>query len=347
MNILIYSPSFSPAVGGLEVLTETLAGEFVKKGHAVIIICNTPAGPAPEPSFTFKVFRNIGLWKRIRLMAWCDVYFQPNISLKGLGPKLLLPYKKWVVSHNGWYRRDPVWDASDVMLNEHKKGWQDHLKLFLIRFAKNISVSNAVAKHLPINSVVIPNCYNSSTFYRLPEIKKDLDLVFLGRLVSDKGCSVLLKALIRLQSDQLFPSLSIIGTGEEEQKLKEIVRSNNLSAQVEFKGMLKGKALVESLNRHKIMVVPSLWEEPFGIVALEGMACGCFVVGSAKGGLTEAIGPCGLTFTNGDSEELYHLLLDILKGNIILEDYTKNIHKHLIKHKPETVAEAYLEAFMN
>jgi glycosyltransferase involved in cell wall biosynthesis len=46
--------------------------------------------------------------------------------------------------------------------------------------------------------------------------------------------------------------------------------------------------------------MPSRYREPYGIVALEAAACGCVVVGSGEGGLAEAIGPCGLTFQNGD-----------------------------------------------
>ena len=42
-----------------------------------------------------------------------------------------------------------------------------------------------------------------------------------------------------------------------------------------------GAALAALLNQCRILVVPSLWAEPFGIVALEGIACGCVVVGSA------------------------------------------------------------------
>ena len=38
----------------------------------------------------------------------------------------------------------------------------------------------------------------------------------------------------------------------------------------------------------------------FGVVALEGIACGCVIVGSEGGGLEEAIGPCGVTFPNSN-----------------------------------------------
>ena len=59
-----------------------------------------------------------------------------------------------------------------------------------------------------------------------------------------------------------------------------------LERQVEFTGVLQGETLVRTLNAHRIMVVPSRTPEPFGVVALEGIACGCVVVGSEGGGLS-------------------------------------------------------------
>ena len=51
--------------------------------------------------------------------------------------------------------------------------------------------------------------------------------------------------------------------------------------------------MVEELNRHEIMVVPSRWNELFGVVALEGMACGCAMLVSDGGGLPDAVGYAG------------------------------------------------------
>jgi glycogen(starch) synthase len=87
--------------------------------------------------------------------------------------------------------------------------------------------------------------------------------------------------------------LKVIGEGPCRNDLEERVRKLGLADQVEFLGAIVGEPLVNILNRHKILVVPSSWNEPFGIVALEGIACGCMVIGSSGGGLPEAIGPCG------------------------------------------------------
>ena len=93
------------------------------------------------------------------------------------------------------------------------------------------------------------------------------------------------------------------------------------------------------------MVVPSLWDEPFGIVALEGIACGCVVVGSSGGGLKDAIGECGVTFPNGDVAALTEALANLLTNPEQLDSYRQKAQSHLARHQPTEVAKAYLKVF--
>ena len=93
------------------------------------------------------------------------------------------------------------------------------------------------------------------------------------------------------------------------------------------------------------MVVPSRWQEPFGIVALEGIACGCVLVGSEGGGLKDAIGPCGMTFPNGSVDHLTQVLANLLSSPDQLQQYRKKANEHLLRHHPTEVAKAYLQVF--
>jgi len=331
MKILIYSPMFYPSIGGLETVVSILAHEFVAQGHEVKLVSQIPA--TDNKYFPFEIIRQPNPMQLLNLTRWCDVYFQPNISLKGIWQLLIAP-KRWVVSHNSWYSR------SDRSLS-----WQDYLKHFFLRFATGISVSQAVANHVFTPSVVIPNPYQKDIFYEMPEIKREKNLVFLGRLVSDKGVGLLLNALANLKILGLTPKLTIIGQGQEESKLRQQVKVLNIANQVDFVGAKVEQELVELLNAHQIMVVPSLWQEPFGIVALEGIACGCVVVGSEGGGLKDAIGSCGVTFPNGDVEALTNRLVDLLTNPEKMTIYRANAKSHLSKHQPSAIAQAYLRVF--
>jgi glycosyltransferase involved in cell wall biosynthesis len=328
MKILIYSPAFYPSIGGLEMMASILAHEFVNQGHDVKLVCQTDTSDSIQ--FPFEVHRRISPYQLLKLARWCDVYFQANISLKGIWP-LLIKSKPFAVSHNGWYCRP-----------DGRVGWQDRLKQLVARASCNISVSRAVADHLSSQSVVIPNAYRDEIFHLIPEVPREKDLVFLGRLVSDKGADLLLDALAKLKDQNLFPNLSLIGSGPEEKNLYQQAERLGINNQIKFVGLKTGLELTRMLNEHRIMVVPSRWQEPFGIVALEGIACGCVVVGSVGGGLRDAIGNCGVTFPNGDAEGLTKALAGLLGSDEKLAEHRSYADAHLLRHRKEQIGKSYL-----
>lgn len=329
MKILIYSPLFYPSIGGLETIISTLAHEFTYQGHEVKLISQTPG--TDSKNFPFEVIRKPSLKQVLKLIDWCDVYFQGCISLKGLYPLIFVP-RPLIITHQAWYQR----------VNGNL-GWQDYLKKFFTHFATNISVSHALAATIPAPSSVIPNSYREDIFYEIPEISRNQELVFLGRLVSDKGANLLLEAVAQLKSMGLSPQLTIIGSGPEEPKLRQQAKDLKMIEQVSFVGVKVEHELTQLLNYHQIMVVPSIWNEPFGIVALEGIACGCVVVGSEGGGLKDVIGTCGVTFPNGDVHALTQILFNLLQNPEQLATYRANSQSHLLRHHKSTIAKAYLE----
>lgn len=329
MKILVYSPAFLPKIGGLELLVAELAGRFGQAGHDVAVVTTTE-GTGPD-TFPFRVVRRPSAAALLRWTRWCDVFFQANVSLRGLWP-LLLVRRPWVVSHHSWYCR-----------TDGRIAWPDRLKRYLLRFAaSSISVSRAMADDLATPSAVIPNPYRDDLFHRLPGVERAGDLIFVGRLVSDKGVDILLDALAHLAAEGLRPRLAVIGEGPERPRLEDQARKLGIERQVELLGTRTGEELVEIMNRHRILVVPSRYNEPFGIVALEGIACGCVVVGSEGGGLKEAIGSCGETFHNGDAVDLARVLGRLLRHPEAHGEYQRHAEAHLGLHTAGRAAAAYL-----
>jgi glycosyltransferase involved in cell wall biosynthesis len=103
--------------------------------------------------------------------------------------------------------------------------------------------------------------------------------------------------------------------------------------------------LVEALNSASILVVPSTFNEPFGIVALEGIACGCAVIASRGGGLPEAVGPCGLTFPNGDVAALTNCISELINAPDSRQRLLRGAAAHLASFTATAVAARYLEMF--
>jgi glycogen synthase len=333
MKILLNSYLFSPSVGGIETVSANLAEAFVKAGHEVRVTTQTSSQASDD--FVFKVFR-CSNWKQwLELVSWCDVYFQNNISLKALWPLLFFP-RPLIVAHHIWITR------ADGTTN-----WQDLLKSWLLRFASNISISQVIARRLTVPSTVIPNPYNAELFRQIPQLKREKELIFLGRLVSDKGVDLLIEALAQLKEQGLSPQLSIVGDGPDRQSLGNQTKKLGLDSQVVFLGTRRGAELAELLNSHQLLVIPSRWEEPFGLVALEGIACGCVVLGSEGGGLKEAIGACGCTFKNGDVGSLRAALGDLLTRPETFAAFRAHAKEHLARHTLTVVASQYLEVFQN
>ncbi len=333
LRILFSSHFFHPQIGGLEEVSRILAEEFVRLGHEVKLVTQTP-DPARH-SYPFEMHRRPG-WRRLaRLVRWCDVFYQNNVSLRTAWP-LLFIRRPWIVTHATWTARaNGQW------------GWQDRLKRFLFRFATNVAISETVARQLSVASLIFSNPYRAELFQSNPAIppRRDRELAFLGRLVSDKGVDLLLKALAQLKRQGLTPGLTIIGTGPEEKPLRQQAQRLGLDDQVRFVGEKQDAELFALLNAHQILVVPSRWREPFGVVALEGIACGCVVAGSEGGGLKNTIGPCGVTFPNDDSQALAAALQQLLSQPALLKNCRAQATAHLARFQPAVVAKKYLELF--
>ena len=309
-----------------------LAREFARAGHEVVVVTHTPAGQEVA-AFSFRVVRRPSPSALLRLIQWADVVFHNNVSLRTAWP-LCFIRRPWVVAHHGWVPR-----------GFGVTGLKGGIKRLILRRATGIAVSKAVAEDFKAPAQVIHNPYDTETFRLLPGITRDWGLIFVGRFVSDKGLPVLLDALDALGRRGLRPPLTVVGYGPEEAVWHRRTEELGLTAQVHFAGVKVGAALAEALNAHRVLVVPSFLNESFGIVALEGMACGCVVVGSEGGGLGEAIGPGGLTFPNGDVAALADRLEQVLDDADLLARLRAALPEHLARHRPPKVAARYLEVF--
>jgi glycogen(starch) synthase len=121
-----------------------------------------------------------------------------------------------------------------------------------------------------------------------------------------------------------------------------------MTNRVSFMGQLRGQQLSACLRQHRCMVVPSLCEEGFGIVVLEGIACCKTVIATSRGGLPEALGPCGTTVAPTVAA-LSAAMLDVALATLGKEplpgEATPGIRKrHLDMHAPVLVAAKYLNA---
>lgn len=138
-------------------------------------------------------------------------------------------------------------------------------------------------------------------------------VMYVGRFVREKGIHVLLNAASVVLANEPKTKFVIVGGGHREH-LEKFVRWYGLKDKVLFTGFMANRSLHQLYRCADVAVFPSLYE-PFGIVALEGMAAGAPVVASDAGGLKEVVShdETGTSAYAGNPESLAWAILNVLR----------------------------------
>jgi glycosyltransferase involved in cell wall biosynthesis len=140
-------------------------------------------------------------------------------------------------------------------------------------------------------------------------------VVYAGRLIEAKGVRTLLRGWERFSSGRSRPPaterprlrLAIAGAGPLDDEVRAWARERH---DVDVLGAVSPARCMELFRRAAAVVVPSEWQEPFGLVVAEAMAAGAVPIATDKGALPELIrdGVDGLLYRAGDAEALGALL---------------------------------------
>lgn len=162
----------------------------------------------------------------------------------------------------------------------------------------------------PDKIVIIPNGtdpehfnfeFNGQTLRRSLAQDHEKIILFVGRMVREKGVQVLLDAAPAILRNFPGSKFVLVGNGYYLDELKAQAAALGIAQQVYFMGYVDDERLRQLYKIADVVCIPSLYE-PFGIVALEGMAAGVPVVSSDAGGLTDFVEhlQTGITTYKGD-----------------------------------------------
>ena len=174
---------------------------------------------------------------------------------------------------------------------------------------------------------VLSNIVDVQTFTPEPTESRRLEILFVGRIAEEKGLLTLVRAMPAVLRALPDVKLTVIGAdqggterGSYVRTCKEQVSRFHLNSHVRFGGEVANHDLPAYLRRARLLVVPSIWEEPCGLVVLEGLACGIPVVASHVGGIPELIeeGRTGLLVQPGDPDALAKAIIRALSDDRLL-----------------------------
>ena len=178
---------------------------------------------------------------------------------------------------------------------------------------------------------------------------KDKRISFAGRLIDDKGADVLIKAIGILKGTGLLNEykVDIIGDGDQRTYLEELVKEMDLEDCVKFHGYLPNDEAIKYIENASIHVVPSKFEEPFGISATEGMALGALTIVSNRGGLVEFIEhkKNGLIFESENENDLANCISEAILDSKLHESCVKNAYEFTRTHTWKHVAKKTLDFY--
>ena len=303
MKILVYLEK-SDVRGGIEIFAERHVARLRAEGHEVDIASD--------------VHQEMGLFDEIIVHKCADVAtlekFPPEKTVYYIHDHEPICPRTYAYTplRRNCTRAGGVWPC--ILCAPLCRGWKSALgrvfaqgrrKRAMARFRRLVVISEFMKGRLVANGIpaekiaveppVIRKVETGESVPRYPLPVPRVDLLFAGQLIRGKGVQLLLAALARLKTPR---TLDIVGTGNMEPKLKALAAELGIADRVRFNGFQQNPQ--DWMRAARCVVVPSFWQEPYGLVAAEAVALGRPVVAFAIGGLPEACGGKATLVPPGD-----------------------------------------------
>ena len=158
------------------------------------------------------------------------------------------------------------------------------------------------------NSYVIHNGADEALFYPPPAgtIRGNAaaSILYVGRLIPEKGVHVLIEAMRLLQKRDVLAVCRVVGSsyaGGSKPTSYVTWLQKQCPSNVQFEGFYSGKDVAKVYREADIFCCPSIYQEPFGNVNIEAMACGIPVIASRVGGIPEIAAQGGVVLVEPNS----------------------------------------------
>ena len=325
MKILMLTWEYPPRiVGGIARVVHDLSKRLIKDGHEVTVVTYRDSADVPE----YENDKGVNVYRVDNYMIhpnnFIDWIMQLNFNMLSKATEIINKEGGFDVIHaHDWlvtYAAKSLKNAYDIPIvatihateagrnsgiHDETQRYINDTEWLLTYEATEVIVNSNYMKNeiqrlfgLPFDKInVIPNGINLSNF---TGIERDYDfrrqyamdnekiILYVGRLVYEKGVQHLIAAMPKILSNYNDAKLIIAGRGGMMDELRAEASNLGLNDKIYFTGYLNSKQVQKMYKCADVAVFPSTYE-PFGIVALEAMLAGVPTVVSDVGGLDEIV----------------------------------------------------------
>ena len=361
MKILMLTWEYPPRiVGGIARVVHDLSKRLIKDGHEVTVVTYRDNAGVPE----YENDKGVNVYRVDNYMIhpnnFIDWIMQLNFNLIAKATEIINKESGFDVIHaHDWlvtYAAKSLKNAYDIPIvatihateagrnsgiHDDTQRYINDTEWLLTYEATEVIVNSNFMKNdlqrlfgLPYDKInVIPNGINLNNF---TGIERDYDfrrqyamdnekiILYVGRLVYEKGIQHLIAAMPKILSNYHDAKLVIAGKGGMIDELKAETSSLGLDNKVYFTGYMDSKKVQKMYKCADVAVFPSTYE-PFGIVALEAMLAGVPTVVSDVGGLDEIVthGVDGMKSYAGNSNSIADSVTTLLYDHQLATNISK------------------------
>ncbi|WP_162562487.1 glycosyltransferase family 4 protein [Salinigranum rubrum] len=374
LRVLICTDYLPPEGGGVEVVVENLAVRLASKGVNVAVfslVDNEDSEIQDIDNVSVYTSKSISLTEKIGLQSQFSIEapFYLRQLIKRFDPDVIhLHNRFFFTTVSSTVAQATLRSAVPTVTTLHLgdisnitglSGYIARLfeqtvgRIMIRRSDRIIAVSEAVAEYsyslggVPERTNVIPNGVDTERFHPNPERTGSNSILFVGRLVQNKGPQTLIDAMPMVLRSVPDADLKIVGTGPMENTLKARTEELGIQESVRFVGYVQSVA--EAMRSADVFCRPSL-SEGMPLTVLEAMASGLPAVVTPVAGVPEIVthGETGVLVPPKNPAELSEAIVDLLSDDGSRKRIAESAREYVVReHSWETRCDEVLSTYLD